>query len=256
LGFSEFAWSNPQNVISEILSYSENYTRSAGNHVGNAGTPPREHLRFQDSLVRCTEIGWAYAEHYLDDLHAWKMHIAFQEEIASLRDIQLNFVGKGILLRGAVTIGSYDIINGVAFGPAFLRALECESRLARFPRVMLEDRLAQIRPHLVAPYADWATMNLQIDEDGVTFIDYLRGAAFESHFDLCVFADSLEKHKYTLDKLCAAPIAHEGTYQKLLWSAQYHNRIVKWLYYIPYPSKVRWKTYFCTVPCKTDSAQT
>src|ERR1041385_7046230 len=86
LGFSEFAWSNPQNVISEILSYSENYTRSAGNHVGNAGTPPREHLRFQDSLVRCTEIGWAYAEDYLDDLHAWKMHIAFQEEIASLRD--------------------------------------------------------------------------------------------------------------------------------------------------------------------------
>ncbi len=244
LGFSQFAWKVPSNELEKMLRYAGNYTRSASTHFG-MGTPPREFVKFQDSLVRCTEIGWADDEEADTLDHIQKWYLAISDEVASLRDIQLNFAGEGILLRGAVTLGLYDLAEDVVHGPAVNRAIDAESSYAKFPRIVLESTILEFLS-MAPAHTHWFDLNVRTAEDGLPFIDYLRGAAFEAPWDLTWYAEALEKHKFSLDRLTAKRPGDERVEAKLRWLVDYHNHTIEQLASsAPRSWELDWPTFGC-----------
>jgi hypothetical protein len=200
-------------------------------------------------MIRCTEIGYLY-ESDEEASHMSKWYFAVLDELASLRDIQLNFVGEGVLLRGAVTIASYDIVNGTVFGPALLAALEMEKSIAHFPRIIIDSTISGFIDFIPSKHNLWFSLNLKTDTDGVMFIDYLKGAAFEATWDLWWYAKALEKHKFSLDKLTASRPSNTAIAEKLNWLLNYHNETIKTLEYsVPRNWELDWTSFLTRRSC-------
>jgi hypothetical protein len=60
------------------------------------------------------------------------MHILF-----SMADLSIRLLRLGLLLRGAVAKGGLHHNDSIMFGPAFLEAYGIESRIAKYPRIVL-----------------------------------------------------------------------------------------------------------------------
>ena len=92
---------------------------------------------------------------------------------------QLASAVSGFLLRGGITVGDLIHEDEVVFGPGLNRAYYLESKIANFPRFVLD-------PNCIQELGDLGT--LCATEEGVTFInpfklafcEYLRGAKYES----------------------------------------------------------------------------
>lgn len=245
LGFASIAWTVPANELREKLQYALNFSRSASGHPPTAGSPPREFVKFQDTMIRCTEIGWADKAESDTSHHLAKWYFAILDEVASLRDVQLNFVGEGVLLRGAVALGLYDVVEGTVFGPALLRALDGEKTVARFPRIVLEETIGGFID-IASPHASWFKLNVRRNGKNVPFIDYLRGAAFEAPWDLWWYAKALERHKFSLDRLTASRPEDPEAAAKLTWLVDYHNETVQHLSNTaPRAWELDWPTFLC-----------
>jgi hypothetical protein len=63
--------------------------------------------------------------------------------IGSLWFLTATFLKLGFPIRGAVTLGQLYHRGQSVFGPALVRAYDIERKSARFPRVLLDDRLAE-----------------------------------------------------------------------------------------------------------------
>jgi hypothetical protein len=92
---------------------------------------------------------------------------------------------NGWLLRGGITYGPMFHSGPIAFGPALTEAYELESRLAIYPRIIVDDELAmQINGALIAQFSSesecWTLENFRQDFDGVWYFDYFRGIALLS----------------------------------------------------------------------------
>ncbi|MBK6544583.1 MAG: hypothetical protein IPG12_04845 [Saprospiraceae bacterium] len=200
-------------------------------------------------MIRCTEIGWANdaESESLDHLSKW--YFAILDEIASLRDIQLNFVGEGVLIRGSVALGLYDVVEGTVFGPALLRALDGEKSVAQYPRIVIEETITGFLNFLPPLQSSWINSNIIKDQDGITYVDYLRGAAFEAPWDLWWFAKALEKHKFSLDRLTRIQPEDKARVTKLEWLVKYHNETVMYLSKAaPRNWELDWPSFLCRTP--------
>lgn len=224
LGFSSVAWKIPASELKSKLEYTLNFSKSASENP--IGTPPRQFIKFQDTMFRCTEIGYANDGEGEEAAHLAKWYFTIIDEIASLRDIQLNFVGEGVLLRGAMAIGSYDIVEGTVFGPTVLKVLEMEKSIAIFPRIIIDETISGFLDYIPPSNITWFNLNLRTDKGGTLFIDYLRGAAFEAPWDLYWYAKALEKHKFSLDRLTYDRPRNPDVAKKLVWLVNYHNEVV------------------------------
>ena len=80
----------------------------------------------------------------------------------------------GTLCRGAISFGSFYQKGTVAFGPAFLEAYHLESKIAKFPRVLVS-RSALSKAQEFAADETWAAEYLKKwivrDSDGAAYID-------------------------------------------------------------------------------------
>ncbi len=89
----------------------------------------------------------------------------FLDTIATL---QLHASAKGFLMRGGIAVG--DLIHGedVVFGPALNRAYELESKIAVYPRVVVDDEVTKIGD----------TGTLLVSEGNIKFLDPFTTAYF------------------------------------------------------------------------------
>jgi hypothetical protein len=89
----------------------------------------------------------------------------FLDAIATL---QLHASAKGFLMRGGVAVGDLIHDSEVVFGPALNRAYELESKIAIYPRIVVDDEVVRIGNigHLLA------------SEEGVHFLDPFTTAYF------------------------------------------------------------------------------
>lgn len=247
LGFAAMTRKVSREELKEKLLYAGQYERSASGNPPSSGGPPRTFVRFQDSLIRCTEIGWAATEAEADSRqHLAKVHIAFIDELSSLRDIQLNFVGEDILIRGAVTLGSYDVVEGCVVGSAYERALDGEKTVAKYPRIVLENSICKFIK-MAGKHTHWFPLNVGLDVDDQMFVDYLRGAAYEAPWDLWWYAKALEKHKFAVDKVLRDSVPEVSVAEKLHWLREYHNRTVRLLSNsAPRAWELDWDTFLCS----------
>ena len=72
----------------------------------------------------------------------------------------------GFVVRGGITSGALVHDNRVCYGPALIRAYELESKVANWPRIVVDGDMLSV--------ADIPATLLQIDPDGVHKLDYLR----------------------------------------------------------------------------------
>lgn len=92
-------------------------------------------LQFSDSIVRIQPVTTSDQETSVLDF--------FVGELEALLLAQGNLICNGVLIRGGLTYGEVCVHKDRIFGPAFMRAYQIESSLARYPRIVIDDALCQ-----------------------------------------------------------------------------------------------------------------
>ena len=92
-------------------------------------------------------------------------------------------IESGILIRGGVTLGPLIHESRVMFGGGMIKAYKLESKLAIYPRIVIDDRLVEIVRQMPEQWYDRdgvrvrgadAQGHIRRDFDGMWFIDFLR----------------------------------------------------------------------------------
>jgi len=221
LGFREFVEENISNPT-KVKKVLEIFYR-VNKPVSALPIKPKV-IVFSDSVVRIINI---YRESnkkiQTDTLYQEILNLAWIQGHLFL-ELEGTLVERGILIRGAVTLGKivadeykYNGEKGnMLFGPAFNQAYDLESKVAIYPRIIID-------PILFDLFEKEEVEKLLLDTgDGILFINYLkhiyglkefeenRPIILQRHEDL--FEEYLNKHP-KLDKESA----------KFIWLKRYHQ---------------------------------
>lgn len=174
LGFKNLVEKMSDNEMSEILSifhkyntenpldrYTFNNCMSTEKLAFNIKT-----IFFSDSVVRI-RYAFDWDKGVLSDGHY--MYI-LENELLLLADIQSELLKKGILIRGGTTIGDilYDEETNQLFGKAMNRAYELESKIANYPRIVIDPTFS----HVYSRSIDLTESPIYIDSEMLCSVDY------------------------------------------------------------------------------------
>ncbi len=178
-------------------------------------------VAFSDSIVRVR----AYDTDYPSG--------ALFHEVISLVHLQAELIAHDVLVRGGVTVGNAYVQDDIAFGPAFNRAYELESKVANSPRIVLGPEVFQAlrnderlwaEHHDLADEVYYQRRMLKRGDDGLWYVDYLY-AAYEEVDEPESYPELLDSHRAMIVSRAAAAAANPGVLQKYLWLAGYHNDV-------------------------------
>jgi len=161
----------------------------------------------------------------------------FFHEVMDLGYIQVNLVNRGILVRGSLTLGDHCQKGGLVFGPGLAEAHNMESKIARYPRIIVSNNA--MRALKEAPVLrgegnsfkeemSYLKSFLRKDEDGVWFLNYLMLSRSERDDDK-QYASFLERHKALIEKqrreVSALPRGpyRQNRLEKLKWLIELHR---------------------------------
>lgn len=113
--------------------------------------------------------------------------------------IQLDLAAKGIFLRGGVSIGNLTHENDIVFGPAMLDAYNLESKIAKYPRIIIDEKVFQFAYNNPG-YNNTNEQELEYieglvrrDNDGWYYTDYLTQCCeLDKQTDIYVVLDSIK----------------------------------------------------------------
>ncbi|MCX4034149.1 MULTISPECIES: hypothetical protein [Aeromonas] len=97
----------------------------------------------------------------------------------------MRLIARGMLCRGAVTIGKFIHTDHYLFGPALVEAYTLESKAAMYPRVILESSVIDAgienksSHHTPNQEKEYVQALLEQDSDGMYYIDYFFKAQSE-----------------------------------------------------------------------------
>ena len=96
--------------------------------------------------------------------------------IIELIHLQLDLVIEGVLIRGGITIGKLHHDKDIVYGPAMVQAYEFESKIAVYPRIIVD--VQAIISYIKGIHGDSDAVKeifklLRRDSDGLFFIDIL-----------------------------------------------------------------------------------
>lgn len=98
----------------------------------------------------------------------------------------MRLVSKGVLCRGAISIGKFIHTDHYLFGPALVEAYTLESKAAMYPRVILDHSVIEAgaknrsNDHDFTEEQEYVRSLLEQDSDGMFYIDYF----FKAHREL------------------------------------------------------------------------
>jgi hypothetical protein len=225
LGFKKIVETKDANSIGKILSdIKEISAGDAENGIiapGLAGS-----IAFSDTIVRVCPVDTSDSTG------------AFFYELNSLNYILTTAVGNGVFLRGGITIGEvyFNLDTEIIFGPAMNRAYEIESKLAIYPRIIIDPLLIKAyaaepvlrgQAHSLEMDQEYTSKFLRTSEDELQFVDYLTAAKDDLEEMKMNYREFLIDHRQriiaavkTTDKIISAR-------QKFFWLANYHNKVVQ-----------------------------
>lgn len=215
LGFSELVRSSasPEPVLAALSAF-RSHTVGHPSVVRSVGHAPSRWF-YADTLVRVLVVD---SENKVDDLIH---HLHW--ELRELRDAQINLLREGILLRGAVTVGAIHARDREIFGPALIRAHEIESRIADFPRIVLD---AAVFERLKTNEAAQSLLGHHVKLDsGIAWLDYLNSASIE-FYDPYKYGEFLAEHRALLEAL-RSKVSNSRAREKLQWVEDYHDATVR-----------------------------
>jgi len=158
-------------------------------------------------------------------------------EIIDLLHIQIECIAKGILIRGATTIGPMNVginMEGPIFGPALVDAYKMEDSQVVYPRIAFDEEI--LHRHRTDQnlrqdgnsYGDekkHLDKLLRVDEAGLYSIDYLRASLEELDDGFSGWITFLESHKRLIcNGLSEA--TNKVVKRKYFWLMNYHNEVV------------------------------
>jgi hypothetical protein len=178
LGFSDIIASIPQKPerfqqILSILTALKERTETTKHDDGKVILHNRKATSFSDSIV----ISYPVLE--------WGAGRALCRDLVWLARALLM---QGILIRGAVTIGSLYHSDGIVFGDALIEAHILETRVAIYPRIVLQDAVLESNAWLKDAPAFCSGIpaeepeSSQRDADGVWFLNPLQFGSWSVDF--------------------------------------------------------------------------
>lgn len=158
--------------------------------------------------------------------------ITLFDELIVLKDIQLECLQRGILLRGATTIGPMYVDPdpaGPVFGPGLVEAFEMESREVIYPRIAVHsDVVERYKNDADAARAasydvdrDMVSLLLTQDGAGLSYIDYIRVIVDDLNWSSAEIFDFLKSNRIIIDK--GLQIPGGSIRKKYTWLRDYHN---------------------------------
>jgi hypothetical protein len=189
-------------------------------------------FNFSDLVVRVLPINTeANLKH--------RMGLVFHE-ICDLCHLQANLIHRGVLVRGALTLGFVAFDKGLLFGPALARAYEIESKIAKYPRIVVDDLLITgleeipaLRAHSFEEEMKYLEGTLRKDQDGVFFLDYLNWT-MDNADDPAQHINFIKKHGSLItdqiakvSRLDLRKKEARRKREKFLWMKQLHNDHIK-----------------------------
>jgi hypothetical protein len=122
-----------------------------------------EHIGIRDALEPL------FSEGRLDE--ALAPVVVMQQFQRLLSTLAASALRIGLLVRGGATIGKLFHAQGVVFGEALIEAFDIESRIAKYPRVVLSRSITRRANWIKPPF-------VLRDQDGMYCIDYLMPILF------------------------------------------------------------------------------
>jgi hypothetical protein len=217
LGFRDLIAESSPNFISRairlVLEATEPDTTSKKNFKEN-------YVNFSDLIVHTVPI---YSK--MNEKH--RAGLVF-DRVCSLFHAQSKLIQEGLLIRGALTMGGMERSYGALFGPGLILAYDLERQQAKFPRIILDPVLLReletnpvLRRHKYQEEMAYLSSFLTKDDDGFTFIDYLKG--MQTELDTNEFLEFLERHKVLVEKGLAEFSDTNSVLEKYEWLKKYHN---------------------------------
>lgn len=145
----------------------------------------------------------------------------FGHAITQLLEFQYAVALKGFFVRGGWAVGNLFMNRNTVFGAALLDAYDLESQVAKFPRIVLSEKMKDLVFKHMARYAEDPPQcfHLLVDEKGMLFTNYLSEAIVDGE----VQWHELRRHADLVAERLAQFVANEAVYAKYLWLADYHN---------------------------------
>lgn len=228
LGFRNLLASRPPSEIAENLTIFRKVSGHDAPANGHRFAVPPAVSRVEivsDAIVRITPNA-------IDPVT--KMSELFNELIV-LKEIQIECLQRGLLLRGATTVGPMYVDPdpaGPVFGPALVEAFEMESREVIYPRIAVHGDVIDRYRHaadaaLAASHAvdrEMVALLLTQDGAGLSYIDYIRVIVDDLNWgpdEVFVF---LQAHRKLVETGLQFPTG--SIRRKFTWLRDYHNRSI------------------------------
>jgi len=156
---------------------------------------------------------------------------SFSTLVANLSFVGARLMTNGILFRGGITSGNIHAENGIIFGQGLIDAYELESKIARFPRILISDKLLKrlnyplLSKHDRYPYHQY----LRRFDDGC--VGFHQMAYFEVLQNWVKMSDSilvssLGRIKSTIIKGLDSTFEIPSVYEKYRWLKYEYNQLV------------------------------
>jgi len=162
----------------------------------------------------------------------------FFHEAMDLGFIQVNLINRGILVRGALTIGLLCRQKGLLFGQGLIDAHNLEEKQAVYPRIIISEDLMTSVEELPVLRGEGNSFKEEMaclrklvkrDSDGLWFLDYLAHARDEAD-DPYEYASLLSAHRELIEnqraEIATLPPGEkltESRIEKLRWLIKLHN---------------------------------
>jgi hypothetical protein len=223
LGFSKMVEDRPPNEIaSNVRRFHD--TARIPREISEAFEA--KSFQFSDSLVRMMPI---------DSRTNRKFPVGLLfHEINAIVLASIELANCGIPVRGGLTIGPAYFSGSTMFGPAMLRAYHLESRVAVYPRVVIDpvvietlksNPLLKKDTHDLYDEFDHLVRLIRRDADGVWFVDYLYNARDQTDTPEG-YGRLLENNRKHIESTLRSRKQLDDVTIKSLWSAQYHNEVL------------------------------
>ena len=116
-----------------------------------------------------------------------------QEFLSVVADYQRSLLERRLLCRGGIAYGKHFVDGTFLFSAGLIAAYRLEQAVARYPRVVVSSDLLSL---VAASPADLAGLPLLKEDDGVAFVDFLRGADAEAIRPVIVSLLTLIRHSF------------------------------------------------------------
>jgi len=171
--------------------------------------------KFSDTVIRSIPL----TEHYPHN---------FIFELRSILHAQMALIPRGVLIRGAVTIGDITQSWKVVYGPAVVKAYTLESQKGSPPRIVVdEEALASVQEAIEKESLSSALANLVRKDESTTFLDYLKACEHELNVPEQEYPLFLKIHRDFVRGGLTKYASDQSKLSKYRWLRDYHHRALE-----------------------------